>query len=145
MGWLARSGVVWACLAVVGCGGAQPAATPKNKDTNDPDAARAAYRAAVVAELDGDALVARRGLLALAADHPETPHGRHAAHMLDSAGQAAMLVGMLASMGMPGMLGFLERMETAAAPTPPLDPDPAARVYSTDEPAASDGDGQAAR
>jgi hypothetical protein len=98
-----------------------------------------------VAELDGEALAARRGLLTLAADHPETPHGRHAAHMLDSAGQAAMLVGMLASMGMPGMLGFLERMETAATRTAPLDPDPAARVYSADGPGTTNGDGQAAR
>lgn len=76
-------------LPVIGCGGtpAPPPTTPASPTTS----AREAYDEAVIAALDGDALLWRARLVRVAADHPESPYARAALAQLGSPGGVALI------------------------------------------------------
>lgn len=65
-------------LTLAGCGADPPRA--------DATAARATYDEAIIAALDGDAIVWREKLVQLAAAHPDSPHGRAAVAQLGGSG-----------------------------------------------------------
>ncbi len=76
-------------LPAIGCGGAPP--PPPTTPPPPATSARDAYDEAVIAALDGDALLWRERLVRVAADHPESPYARAAVAQLGSPGGVALI------------------------------------------------------
>ncbi|MEZ4436322.1 MAG: hypothetical protein R3F65_28315 [bacterium] len=83
----------------------------------EPAPARQTYDEAIIAALDGDAITWREKLIALAAAHPDTPHGRAAIAQLGGSGALAAL-SVFSSVAAAGFADYLDR----AAEAPSIDP-----------------------
>lgn len=80
--------VLGCALPAIGCGGTPP---PPTTPAPPATSAREAYDEAVMAALDGDALLWRERLIRVAADHPESPYARAAVAQLGSPGGVALM------------------------------------------------------
>lgn len=76
-------------LPAIGCGGAPP--PPASGAAPPAMSAREAYDEAVIAALDGDAILWRERLVRVATDHPDSPYARAAVAQLGSPGGLALM------------------------------------------------------
>lgn len=131
----------WLCAALVmGCGqkaGEQPApgsvggeqtgapakgatpakGTPSTKSTapGDADAARALFDEAIKARLMGDEVAHQAKMIELAAQHPNTRHGRRAVDRLGGGVAPVAVMGILAAVAIPAFLKYQSRAAEAQA------------------------------
>ncbi len=82
----------------------------------NPAAAKALYDEAIKAQLGGDALASQDLMLRLAADHPETRHGRAARSSMGGGTGAIMGIGVLAAVAIPAFMKYIKRSKTSEVP-----------------------------
>ena len=103
-------------LALTGCN--SPGTPPVGgADTdNDPTAARALFDRAAIAALRGDQITHDDLMLRLAAEHPDTRHGRAARARLGGGATTSVAVaGILAAVAIPAFMKYTRRSQTAEA------------------------------
>ncbi len=100
--------LVLAAWLLAACGGEPQSAA-------DPDAARALYDRAVIAEMSGDTLTADDLLFELAARHPETTHGRAARARLSASANLPLAAGVAAAVAIPAFMKYVRRSKTTEA------------------------------
>lgn len=122
-----KTGALALALAAGGCGeraggggaeGSAPrgqAASPATAKKGDPEAARRLFDEAVRLHLAGDEIGWQERLVRLAAEHPDTPHGRAATRRLGSSGQGIMVTGILAAVAIPAFMKYVRRSKAAEA------------------------------
>lgn len=104
-------------LTLAGCNGPGTPPVGGAEADNDPTAARALFDRAAIAALRGDQITHDDLMLRLAAEHPDTRHGRAARARLGggAAVTGVAVAGILAAVAIPAFMKYQRRSQTAEA------------------------------